>query len=407
MLVANGLFVVATFALHVLLARRIGVEGNADWTTLWAVILVVSSLFPSVVLVLARYVARYAADGELSLARAFARRAGVVALIGAGLLGGIVHYTRGTLELWLDLPDVVAVELVAAFLALSFLLAYVRGVIEGLQQFSRLSFNIALEGVLRLLLGAALVLAGCGVHGLLGGYVVAAAVPIFTGSRFLARHELDLLGRTRSLRLPTGWLGDAALFVWPVLLTHLLVVAWTNVDMLLIKRFADNHTAGLYGMLFVGGKALLFVSEALASVAIPKIAAAHHTGGDQRGPLLRIGVFLLGFCLVALAVGFAMPQRLIVLFYGEAFAPAAAWLPLYLVAAAATGLAVFAAKAHLARGQVRFVSALAGGTAVVALVIWLAWQWMPVVVGMMALVGVVVMVLLWTPLWRLERSEKE
>ncbi|MDP8224186.1 MAG: hypothetical protein P9L99_12560 [Candidatus Lernaella stagnicola] len=406
LLVANGLFVVATFALHVLLARSLGVEGNADWTALWALILLVSSLFPSVVLVLARYVARYAADGDVSLARAFARRAAVVALFGGLALGGLVHYARGTLEQWLNLPDVFAVELVALFLAFSFVLAYVRGVMEGLQSFSRLAFNIGLEGALRLVLGAALVAAGWGVHGLLGGYVIAAAAPIFTGGRFLARHEIDLFGGTRSSILPAGWLREAAGFVWPVLITHLLVVTWTNVDMLLIKRFADKHTAGLYGMLFVAGKMMLFVSEALASVMIPKVAAAHRTGGDERGPLLRTAGILVAFCVTALVIGTVLPRKLVVFFYGEAFAPAAAWVPIYLVAAAAVSLAVFAAKAHLARGRVGFVLSLAAGTGVVALVVWLAWPWVPVVVSALAVVGLALMVALWAPLWRLPKGKQ-
>lgn len=404
LLAANVLFVIATFALHVLLARRLGVEGNADWTALWAVILVVSSLFPSVVLVLARYVARYGADGDLGQARAFARRAGVTALLGGGILAGLVHYTRGTLEELLNLPDVFAVELVAAFLGLSFLLAYVRGVLEGLQSFSRLAINIGFEGALRLVFGTAFVLAGWGIHGLLGGYVLAAGIPIVTGTRFLARHEIDLLGRSRSSRLPEGWRLDALLFIWPVLVTHLLVVAWTNVDMLLIKRFADKHTAGLYGMLFVGGKVLLFVSEALASVMIPKVAAAHRTGGDEGGPLRRSATIVLLFCAAALAVGLGLPRHLIVWVYGEAFAAAAPWLPIYLVAAAATGLAVFAAKAHLARGEVRFVMSLALGTAAVALAISLAWAHLGVVVGALAVIAVAVMISLWKPLWPLLRE---
>jgi len=407
LLAANVVFVAATFGLHVLLARRVGVEGNADWTALWALILVVSSLFPSVVLVLARFIARFAAGGDLGQARAFARRAGLVAVAGGVALGGGVHYTRGTLEGWLNLPDVWAVELVAAFLGLSFLLAYVRGVLEGLQSFSRLAWNIGVEGALRLGLGAALILAGWGIHGLLAGYVLAAGIPIVTGTRSLARHELDLLGRTRSTTLPDGWRLDAARFVWPVLLTHLLVVAWTNVDMLLIKRLADRHTAGLYGMLFVGGKVLLFVAEALASVMIPKVAAAHRVGGDEGGPLRRAVAVVLVFSAAAVAVGSAMPRDLIVLVYGEAYAGAAPWLPLYLLAAAATGLAVFAAKAHLARGEVRFVSTLALGALAVALVIWSAWAHVGAVVAALAVIAAVVMIALWKPLWPLVRENRQ
>jgi stage V sporulation protein B len=406
LLVANGLFVVATFALHVLLARRLGVEGNADWTALWALILLVSSLFPSVVLVLARYVARFVADGGLGQARAFARRAGVAAVLGSVALGGFVFWARGTLGELLNLPSVFALALVALFLALSFLLAYVRGVLEGLQDFSRLAHNIGFEGLLRLLFGAAFLLAGWGMPGLLGGYALAAAAPIVTGTRYLARHELDLLGRTRSDRLPAGWFIEAALFVWPVLLTHLLVVAWTNVDMLLIKRLVDRHTAGLYGMLFVGGKVILFVAEALASVMIPRVAAAHRTGGDEGGPLRRTAAVLLGFCAAALAVGVAFPRPLVEFFYGPAFAPAATWLPVYLVAAVAIGLAVFAAKAHLARGEIRFVGALALGTAAVALTIWLGSAWMGLVVGALAVIGILVAVALWAPLWQLMKDEK-
>lgn len=401
LLAANGLFLAATFALHVLLARRVGVDGNADWTTLWAVILVVSSLFPSVVLLCARYIARFYADGGAVAARGFARRIGLGALLGSVLLGWAVFYVRGTLREWLYLPDDWVVCLVAFFLAFSFLLAAVRGILEGLQRFSQLALNIGQEGALRFVLGTTLMLAGYGIHGLLFAYALAALAPVATGVGYLARQEIDLLGRSRSAPLPRGWFRDAALFVWPVLITHLLIVGWTNVDMLLIKRFADRHTAGLYGMLFVAGKVILFVAEALASVMIPKIAAAHRLGGDEGGPLRRTGLLLFGFCLAALLAGAAVPQTLIGLFYGEEFVTAARWLPVYMLAAVAMGLTVFAAKAHLARGRIGFVAVLTLGIAFIALAVRFYASDVSVVVATLAVVGIVLAIALWAPLWSL------
>jgi len=401
LLAANGLFLAATFALHILLARRVGVDGNADWTTLWAVILVVSSLFPSVVLLCARYIARFHAIGGAAAARGFARRIGVGALLASVALGWAVFYVRGTLREWLYLPDDRVVCLVAGFLAFSFLLATVRGVLEGLQRFSRLAFNIGLEGALRFGLGSLLMLAGYGIHGLLFAYALAALIPVITGVRYLALSEIDLLGRARSEPLERGWFRDAALFVWPVLIAHLLIVGWTNVDMLLIKRFADRHTAGLYGMLFVAGKVILFVAEALASVMVPKVAAAHRLGGDEGGPLRRTALLLLGFSVAVLLAGAAAPRMLIEFFYGEEFAPAARWLPVYLLAAVAMGLTVFAAKAHLARGRVAFVAPLTLGIAFIALTVRFYASDVGVVVATLAGVGLALAVVLWAPLWSL------
>lgn len=406
LLVANGLVVAGTFLLNLILARRLGPAGYAEWAALWALILVSSALFPSVVLVCARYVAGFIGEKEHGRARAFARRAGIVALLGGFALGAWVFYVRGTLGDFLKLQQAGEIALVAGFLGFSFVLSYVRGVIEGLQNFPGLSFNIGLEGVLRFVLGSLLLLAGFGVYGLLIGYLLAALIPIVTGFRRLAVGSLDLFGRDRSEPLPAGFARKASLFVWPVLLTHVLVVAWTNLDLLLVKHFVDDTTAGVYGVLFTAGKVAFFIAEALASVMIPKLAAAHASGGDEATPLRRTGAIVLVFCLGLLALCLAAPRLLVVGLLGPEFAGAVPFLPIYMLAAVFMALAVFATKAHLARGETGFLWWLSAGIVAVAAVVWVFGADLHAVVWGLAVVNAMILAAVAKPLWPVLRGKK-
>jgi len=406
LLVANGLLVACTFALNLLLARRLGPEGYGEWSALWALILVSSALFPSLVLLCARYVAAFVGAGEPGRARAFGRRVGALTLVGGMLLFTAMFYVRGSLEEFFQLTGVTPVALVAAFLGVSFFLSFVRGVIEGLQDFPGLGANIAVEGALRLMIGIVLILLDFGMVGLLIAYLVAALIPTFTGALRLAGGELDLLGRTRSERLPEGFVAEAALFAWPVLASHLLVVVWTNLDLLLVKHFTDEINAGLYGVLFTAGKVAFFVAEALASVMIPKIAAAHAAGGDEGTPLRRTGTIVAAFCLGMIVIGLVAPKALIVGLFGESFAAAAPLLGIYLIAASCMALAVFAVKAHLARGETGFLLMLTVGIAGVALVVWLFGGNVTYVVWSLLVFNALILVAVAKSLWPLLRGDR-
>lgn len=88
--------------------------------------------------------------------------------------------------------------------------------------------------------------------------------------------------------------GNAARSLVPVVLGLLAITALTSVDVLVAKRWFNNHVAGVYGSASLIGRLILYLPTAIVTVLLPRVAAR---------TVARVSSLdLLGWSLTATAV---------------------------------------------------------------------------------------------------------
>jgi hypothetical protein len=175
---------------------------------------------------------------------------------------------------------------VALFLG-SFILLVARAAVQGLHHFVSLGNSLALEGIGRVVMGAALVWHGVGVAGALIGSFLAQGLglaAVWPGLKKLdpavepPPAEADQLSsRKRFFEMA----GDT------LALTLLSVICFLDVIVIKHSYLDDVSRASLYSRAALVAKSFLYLASALNMVLLPAVAAARAGGRDTRGILYK------------------------------------------------------------------------------------------------------------------------
>ncbi len=352
---ANVVFSASTFIVATMAARLLGPREYGDWGVLWALIIISAAFFPTVVMAAAREISELLARQKDGEAHSFAHQMALWTFGFGFLLTMALVLSDKPITRWLAVKESGLVDLVAFFFLASLVLAFLRGVMEGLCAFNDLALNVVLEGGIRLVLGVAILVAGLGLSGLMGAYVAAAALAAFLGAGQLMESRLAF-GRYRSdASIPEDVGGRTFKFILPVLVTHLAVVFLTNLDMILVKHSFTAHEAGIFSVCFTAGKLFFFFSEGLSSAMFPKVVAARAKGQSSLTLLGKTMLLYGGGALAGVFIASVRAQFWVTTIFGEDYADAARLLPPYLLFAALTSAAVLLAKYYLAVGRYGFI----------------------------------------------------
>ena len=236
---------------------------------------------------LTRFIARFLARGETGKARWTYHRG----LLDLGLLSlllvALAAVFAGPLAAWQQIPGpgwmVAAGVLIAVNIMLSAPLSY----LQGAQLFTPFAVINALSALVKLLVGAGLLLAGLRVGAGMAGFIATPLFIIITGGIFLHlrfRQAGEVAAEKTSMApiyryyLPTG-----------LVLVSFTVL--TNMDVTLVKRFFSPLEAGYYSVAQMVGKIILFLPWAVSMVVFPKATDAEARARNSF-PLLLKGLLL-------------------------------------------------------------------------------------------------------------------
>ena len=112
---ANVFFAVSTLAVGALAARLVGPAHYGDWGAVWALMVVTSAVFPSVVMIVARQVSGHGAHGDgASIRRAL--RTSAVAVVACAVIGSALWIAAAApLSRWLSIGEPGLMTIVALF----------------------------------------------------------------------------------------------------------------------------------------------------------------------------------------------------------------------------------------------------------------------------------------------------
>jgi len=160
------------------------------------------------------------------------------------------------------------------------------GVLQALQRFRALSIATVTAPLIKLLLGASVLVLGHGIIGALTALIVGVLFALIVGTgllRDLAR------GPTEPVTLQAF-----ASYSWLAVITGISWILLVNLDILLVKHYMSGSAAGDYSAIVVLGRIAMYVPAGLALVMFPKIATLRDVGE----PLTHILFIAMGWSLL-------------------------------------------------------------------------------------------------------------
>jgi len=193
-----------------------------------------------------------------------------------------------------------------------------RGVLQGAQKFTAVSFIGILEMSLRLVLGILLVKLGFAVSGALLAIVVATVVsyfatfipikPIFKNLDSDKASKNHLFDKTEILK-----------YSWPALLTSLLLIVALQMDIILVKHYFSPADAGVYAAISSIGKIVLYITAPIISVMFPMITEKTVSGERHYKLLFFSMLFVIIGSLLVLGIYVVAPAKVIGILYGQQY----------------------------------------------------------------------------------------
>lgn len=202
------------------------------------------------------------------------------------------------------------------------------GVLQGSQKFLSLSLNTILSALLKLVLAAALVLAGLKVKGALLGLGLAVLLTLGISFLQLPRQLWAARGNCwGSLKMEAIYGYTVGVFFsllgWMVL---------TNVDVIMVKHFFSPEEAGWYSLAQMVGKVILFLPAVIGVVMFPKMSQAYSQKISAR-PLLLEGLWLTGsLCVIAGVFCSLFPAMVLKILTGSRIAVSVRLVPFFCIA---------------------------------------------------------------------------
>src|SRR3989344_5430210 len=144
--------------------------------------------------------------------------------------------------------------------------------------------NFIIEAIVKFCFGLILVFLGLGVFGATLGIFSSYIISLLVGF-FLIRNYFKKYNKKLNTKIVYK-------YSWPVFIVLLSLTLFYSLDVMLVKYYFDDVTAGYYAAAALLGRIAFFVSFAIVSVLFPKVAEMHALGKENLH-LLKKALFLV------------------------------------------------------------------------------------------------------------------
>ena len=346
---------VLNYLFQVMQSRLLGPRDYATLAAVLSLFLTVAAPTGAAQALLADYVARFRAVGELGKASRLSRSALLWLGLASVPAAVAVALLAGPLAAFLRLDSGLPILALATVLLTTLLNPALIGILQGLERFQLLSVVLLVSAVVRLASGAVLVWLGWGASGGILASAVAGASGIGAGL-FAIRHMLRQAGEAHRLTaLDLGRYGGS------VMVTGLLFSTFLNLDMILVKHYFEPEMAGHYAAASTVGKMVFFVPGAVGTLMFPRISAQMAAGGDGAAILRKGALATLGLCGALVALLILFPAPITRALFGAAYGPTARLIGGYGLVMLLFALVNLLMLYHLSAHEARFAYVLGAG----------------------------------------------
>jgi len=335
---------VLNYVYHFKLSRALGPDAYGSLATLLAIAMVVGVIGSSVGTLAMQETARLWATHRDGAIPAFGRLMFRATALTGVIVGIAVALLSVPLSAYLHITDPIAWCSLVLLLVAGIIASGLRGTIQGAHRFAGYAASLAAEGILKLGLGVALVVAGLGV----GGAMASAAIGSVGG--------ITIAGATL-LRSRAG--GDEGYLAprmrsnaWRLLVIFAASTALLYVDTLFAKHALSGVEAGVYTAAGLVARIIPFGMGLIVPLFMPKAAAARHVDRAALGHLLWVMFSVgVGGIAIVLAIMEIWPIALVGVTFGSAYSGAAAILRLYALDGALLALGTLGSSYLISVGE--------------------------------------------------------
>jgi O-antigen/teichoic acid export membrane protein len=328
-LFAGGLVAgVGGFVYHAIAGRVLGPATYSQVAFLIAVYAVGTAPALILIAVLARYTATLAARGEAGVRSLLARTIRLITIPSLLLILATTLFSR-PVAAFEHLGSTIPVLILGFSIALVWLVAIPRGILQGLQRFTSLSLNLSLELVLRTTVVYALLVAGYAVSGAMAAVFLGLVFAFMLGLFTLRDHFRRSSSARVRLRVMAGFSLTAAAGIIGVQILY-------NQDVILAVHYLNGHQGGIYGGLNKIGTILFFLTLSVSQVLFPRVVEAVAKEQHPGRILLNSAGILTVLGAGALVVFAVVPGLVVGILFGPGFRDATP----YVFAVGVIGLAL-------------------------------------------------------------------
>ena len=337
------------YIFQVLMGRMLTVEDYGLFNVLIAHAAMLSAPISTLMMIVSRKVSWFRASKNYEHIKSYYFSIMIRAVCVSALLTILWFVFTGRVQAYLKVSDTTPIYLMGIVLLLTVPKIINYSFLQGLQSFKWLSVHNVFDVVLKTVAALVFIQFGYGVAGALGGTIFANII-VWFGIYFVVRHRMAIKnGNTSPIK-------DNYTFksILPVLVANTAFVAMTQMDIILVKYFFSAEEAGYYAAASILGKAMMYLSGAIALAIFP-IAAEDHARGEQNSSLLIQAVVLtLVVCISGAIFYFVFGEWVITLLYGSDYQIAGELLKYFGIAIAPMGVIIVAEHYLIARGRVLF-----------------------------------------------------
>jgi O-antigen/teichoic acid export membrane protein len=313
-IIVNGF----NYLFHILISRKLGVDAYGAMSSMIAFLTIVSIPAAIAQTIVAKYSAEFWAAREIGRLRALVFRA-LRTFSAAGIAAAaICAVCAPAIGHYLQITDVRSLVLFSVVVGTTALLAVLRGTLQGVQDFRAFAISTACDACAKAALGIAFVYLGFGLLGAVGGFT-AGSIAALTYTIFAVKKCVGAGTRPRLRLDPRRLLQTAG----GVTVSTGVLTFMGFADILLVKHFFPPNVAGIYGVVSLIGKMLLFVVAFVPTIILPKATHLAATGRSPKMLLLEAGVVMAAISGAGLAIIYAFPRQIVVIVAGPSFISAA------------------------------------------------------------------------------------
>ncbi len=231
----------------------------------------------------------------------------------------------------LNLPSGIPVVIMGFSLIFTTVLPSPRGVLQGMQRFNSLGFNMAIEKPALLFFGALLAYLGFGVNGALLSYGIASIV-------VLAMAFIPLKGIIEKNREDINL--SVYTYAYPIFIFIFCITVISSIDILFVRRYFPVEVSGYFTAMKMLGQVIYFSAIALGGVLLPKVSEIN-IRSKEHGFLLKKALLYFSLLLAAVLGAYALaPDFIITFFFGKNYSAISGYLVWYAITMGLLSLAI-------------------------------------------------------------------
>lgn len=223
------------------------------------------------------------------------------------------------ISIFLKIP-VNSLFVLSFFILVAMVLPIVRGVLQGLQLFKKLSFNLVFEGITKILFGFLLVRFGLGVNGAISAIIISYVVPFV-----IALYYIKFLFLHKEKKFSSKSFNYSI----PVLLALSCLTAFFTVDVIIVKHFFSEVEAGYYAALSIIGKTIFFATFSVTAVMFPKVSEMHKSRKEYKHLFSKAIILVLVVGGFMNLFYFLFPLFIVKIFFGSGYLAIQPYLGLF------------------------------------------------------------------------------